>query len=253
MTSTTAHAITSDIAVANVYATLDSAFQMWGSAYLATRNDVLAGHTHKEISAAWKALGNPGIPTSVAMVASFSAASFLTETGMYSDAWRLAFKGKENEDGNTVSDYAGEIEPAHRVIERARKANGIDAVNEVISGLVVELEVLNRPTTFDDDAQRETAILSTVWGAVADIKDLAVKRKDESGDESGEGSEDESGEDESTDESSPDDRAASVIAVLSALIEGGVPASEPMNMEIARLGALYMRMCSPAEKVAKTA
>jgi hypothetical protein len=251
MTNNTAPAITSDVAVANVYATLDTAFQMWGGAYLATRNDVLAGHTHKEISAAWKGLGNPGIPTSVAMVASFSAASFLTETGLYPNAWRLAFKGKENEAGDVVSDYAGEIEPAHRVIERARKANGIDYVNEAITGMMTELEVISRPSSFDDEGKRDAASLWCVFNAVADIKALATKfPKDDDG--SGEESGEESGEDESTDESTPDDRAASVIAVLTALVNGGIPASEPMNFEIARLAKAYFAMCAPA-KAAKSA
>ena len=253
MTSTNAPAITSAVAVAKVYATLDTAFKMWGSAYLATRDDVLAGHTHKAISAAWKALDNPGIPTSVAMVASFSAASFLTETGHYADAWRLAFKGKENESGDVSSDYAGEIEPAHRIIERARKANGIDYVNDVITELVTELGVVARPESFDDEELRDRAVLSRVFSAVADIKALATKfpqDDDGTGDESGEGSEDES-EGES-DESTPDDRAASVIAVLTALVNGGTPASDPMNMEMARLAKAYFAMCAPA-KTAKTA
>lgn len=249
MTSTNAPEITSAVAVANVYATLDTAFQMWGSAYVATRDDVLAGHTHKAISAAWKALGNPGIPTSVAMVASFSAASFLTETGRYADAWRLAFKGKENESGDVTSDYAGEIEPAHRIIERARKANGIDYVNDVITELVSELKFVAE--NFNDEPElRDGAVLSRVFSAVADIKALATKfpqDDDGTGDESGEGSEDESeGESE---ESTPDDRAASVIAVLTALVNGGIPASDPMNMEMARLAKAYFAMCAPAKAV----
>lgn len=237
MTSTNAPAITSDTAVANVYDTLTSAFNMWGDAYAATRADVLAGHTVKAISAAWKALDNPGIPTSVAMVGSFVAAASLTDTGMYSDAWLLAFKGKEDENGDLISTYHGEIEPAHRVIERARKISGMEDVGYALS-LIVE----------DEDGTPE---FSSVIDSLIMLKALSIKQpKDDDEDGTGEGSEDESeGESE---ESTPDDRAASVIAVLTALVNGGTPASEPMNMEMARLAKAYFAMCGPA-KTAKTA
>ncbi len=244
MTTNDVQAITSASAVARVYDTLESAFRMWGDAYLATREDVLAGHTVKEISDAWKAIGNPGIPTSVAMVGSFSAASFLTGTDLYATAWCYAYKGKEV-DGELVHDWHGDIEPAHRVIERARKANGMEKVEDVLVTMQSELSDGTDAEKIEDD-------FSVVLDALLSLKALAVKTPKDDDGEGGEGSEDESGEDESTDESTPDDRAASVIAVLTALIEGGVPASDPMNMEIARLGGLYMKMCAPV-KAAKTA
>ena len=238
MTSTNAPAITSDTAVANVYDTLTSAFNMWGDAYAATRADVLAGHTVKAISAAWKALDNPGIPTSVAMVGSFVAAASLTDTGMYSEAWLLAFKGKEDDNGDLISTYHGEIEPAHRVIERARKVSGMEDVGYALSLILGE--------------EDGTPDFGSVIDSLIMLKALSIKSKDDDEDGTGEGSEDESGDDESTDESTPDDRAASVIAVLTALVNGGTPASDPMNFEIARLAKAYFAMCAPV-KTAKTA